>query len=430
MKKQIAIITAVAGLFAVNELKAQDAPKEEFKPSGKLWGYTFGDISYKAHADSAGRNSNNTQYSGSAKGQSSFEFRRIYLGYDYQISPKISTQFLLAQESLTEVQNGLLNATQVQLGSDNKRVMYIKLANIKMKDVLPHTDLVVGQSETPSFPMLTEKVWGYRSIERTVLDMHRGGSNDLGIMVQGRYNDGGLGYNLMIANGSGAQPEGNIFKKFYADVFYYIVPKKLVFDIYADYERSALDGSASYATGNALAPLAANPTTVVAPLAAGGSRSTYKAFLAYTTPKLTVGVESYIQNIQNGVKYSLDATSAVSYQNVSIFALSLYATGTIIENKLRAFARYDIYNPNTKHSEINQTNVNNKTLLTAISGFNVNNTENFVTAGLDFMPHPNVHFMPNVWYNSYKNRSSAATGLATSDYDLVYRMTFYYVFGK
>jgi hypothetical protein len=38
--------------------------------------------------------------------------------------------------------------------------------------------------------------------------------------------------------------------------------------------------------------------------------------------------------------------------------------------------------------------------------------------------------MPNVWYNKYQNQRSNAPGNAKQDHDLVYRLTFYYVYGK
>jgi len=49
---------------------AQDKPKTDssFKPSGKLWGYTFGDFYYKAHSDSLNRGGGN-QYTGIEKGR-------------------------------------------------------------------------------------------------------------------------------------------------------------------------------------------------------------------------------------------------------------------------------------------------------------------------------------------------------------------------
>ena len=57
-----------------------------------------------------------------------------------------------------------------------------------------------------------------------------------------------------------------------------------------------------------------------------------------------------------------------------------------------------------------------------------NTKEEFITAGLDFTPIKNVHFMPNIWYNA-KNQLSN-TAVSNSSYDLVYRMSFYFVFGK
>jgi len=65
--------------------------------------------------------------------------------------------------------------------------------------------------------------------------------------------------------------------------------------------------------------------------------------------------------------------------------------------------------------------------------------QNFITLGLDFMPTKNVHIMPNIWYNHYSTQLSDVLNNATNgnwadkakgDYDLVYRVTFYYIFGK
>ena len=88
-------IFLVSASLILSNANAQDA-KPEFKPSGKVWGYAFGDYYYKVHADSANRGALN--YSGMAKDANAFEFRRIYLGYDYNISEKISTEFLLSYE--------------------------------------------------------------------------------------------------------------------------------------------------------------------------------------------------------------------------------------------------------------------------------------------------------------------------------------------
>ena len=51
--------------------------------------------------------------------------------------------------------------------------------------------------------------------------------------------------------------------------------------------------------------------------------------------------------------------------------------------------------------------------------------QQFFTAGLDFKPTNRVHFMPNVWYNSY-----ASQLVGNKDHDLVLRLTFFFAFGK
>ncbi|HVU84659.1 MAG TPA: hypothetical protein VHC50_07450, partial [Puia sp.] len=65
--------------------------------SGRLWGYAFGDYYVKAHTDSLNRGNAN-QYTGIPANRSAFQFRRIYLGYDYNITDKFSAELLLAAE--------------------------------------------------------------------------------------------------------------------------------------------------------------------------------------------------------------------------------------------------------------------------------------------------------------------------------------------
>src|SRR5664280_2210453 len=81
MKKQLIFI--LLSLLSLNVFSQKDTTKTEFKPSGKLWGYAFGDFLYKANANTF--NMSNTQYASTAKDFTSLEFRRIYLGYDYDI---------------------------------------------------------------------------------------------------------------------------------------------------------------------------------------------------------------------------------------------------------------------------------------------------------------------------------------------------------
>lgn len=58
MKLPLLFVTLV--LLSISGYRQKDTTKAEFKPSGKLWGYAFGDLMYKAHTNSFGMN--NVQY--------------------------------------------------------------------------------------------------------------------------------------------------------------------------------------------------------------------------------------------------------------------------------------------------------------------------------------------------------------------------------
>src|SRR5438309_9406992 len=132
-------------LFAQKEVHAQKpAADSSFKPGGKLWGLTFGDYYYKAHSDPQNRGIG--QYSAIEKGRNAFQFRRLYLGYNYDITQKFAAELLLAAE------DNVVNSSGVTTGDllgDNKLAFFIKLANIRWKNIWKGTDLVVGEAITP-----------------------------------------------------------------------------------------------------------------------------------------------------------------------------------------------------------------------------------------------------------------------------------------
>lgn len=390
------------GVKAQTMLNSDSAFKAGIPNSGRIWGYAFGDYYYKAHSDSLVRGGSN-QYTGVPKNRTAFAIRRVYLGYDYNISKKFSAEILLAAEdNFTQTNLAGTTSTSGDLLSNNKLSFYIKLANIRWKNIWKGTDLVVGQVATPAFPLLTEKIWGYRSIERTIADIRRTPSYDLGVSLQGKFDEkGNYGYNVMVGNGSSAKPENDNFKWFYGDVFAMFFDKKLVFDLYADYER-----------------LNWTPTW-------HHSRNMIKGFVAYTTPGFTIGVEGFVNNLKND-----EAETRISggTDSVSVAAkgISAYVHGDIVKSKLGYFARFDSFNPDNK--------IDNGTYMkyTGNTGnYNDPSTkEEFITAGLDITPVKNVHFMPNIWYNAYKSQMDGTSGSLHRDYDLVYRMSFYFVFGK
>ena len=357
--------------------------KEDFKPSGKIWGYAFGDYAYKLHADSAQRG--NVQYSRLSKDYNSFNFRRIYLGYDYQFTPNISSQLLLAHESTFEANSG--NADVL---TDNNRAVYIKAMNIRFKNVIPRATIVAGQQATPTFATLGDGIWGYRSVEKTIADMRSvSSSTDLGLGIFGKIGKNeNVGYDILIANSNGAKLENNNFKKIYTSLYVYFFDKKLVIQGNYEHDRTSL-------------------TPVQQDV------SNFKAFAAYKTSSTTVGVEAFRQ-----LKTNNTLADSV-YTDVAPTGISFYVTQQLTKNKLNFFARMDFYNPDNKF--IDDKNY--------ASGYN-HNKETFATIGLDFVASKNVHIMPNLWYNQYRSKLAGASGNLKSDYDLVGRITLYFLFNK
>jgi len=355
--------------------------------SGKLWGYMFGDYYVKAQADSLNRGSN-SQYSGVPKNRNAFQIRRLYLGYNYNITKKFAAEVLL-------------EAAPGESLSDSKLAFYVKLANLRIKDLWKGTDLILGQVSTPGFSMSSEPIWGYRSIEKTIIDIRGTPSYDLGASLQGKFDPkaGNFGYDLMVGNGTGAKPEGDNYKWLYGDIWGKFLDKKLYVNLYVDY--------------NGMSPVAGMKH----------SRSMIKGFVAYTVPTFTLGVEAYSNHLKNDDQATEISSGNVDVLSVNATGLSIFARGTMVKDKLGFFARTDFFNPN---KQIDNGKYNKYVGNT--SGYNDPSTkENFITAGLDYTPMKNVHLMPNIWINHYSNQGFS-TKYNTSD--VVARLTFYFVFGK
>jgi hypothetical protein len=388
-RKAFSLIPAFVCLLSLNGF-SQDSTKTktEFKPSGKIWGYAFGDYAYKLHADAEKRG--NIQYSKLPQDYNSFNFRRIYLGYDYQFSPNISSQFLLAHESTSEA-----NTSNPDVLTDNNRAMYIKAMNIRFKNVIPRATIIAGQQATPTFATLVDGVWGYRSIEKSIADQ-RGisSSTDLGVAVSGKIGKNeNVGYDVMVGNNNGAKVENNNFKKLYTSVYAYFFDKKLV--VQGNYEvgRTALN------------PVEKN-------------FSTLKAFIAYKTATTTIGVDAFKQLQTNNSSY-LQGTTDTASIDAEASGISFFITQELKKDKLNFFARFDVYNPDSKFNAKNKY----------IGSYN-SSKESFATIGLDFIPYKNVHIMPNIWFDHFHSKLPDATGKLKNDYDLEGRITLYFLFNK
>jgi len=451
-KKEVAKKDSAAALNTPTvKAAAVAAPADTaFHPQRRLWGYAFGDAYYDQHSpaltSTQGKENN---YYQTPTNRNAFQFRRLYLGYDYDINSKFKAEVLLASEpsentvlyttststSAAPVTTGVVNGDNL---ADGRMSFYIKNFNLRTREVWPGTDLVIGEMSTPGFALneggtnaptsLSESTWGYRSIEKTITDFHKNNSYDVGAALQGTFDPAtkNFGYVAMIGdntqsnlttvyNASGAlsatnpNPNTGFFKIFYGDIWGKFLDKHLYVDIYADYAKTQSN-----------TPVAA---TVVSDGVLGTQEhNMFKIFVAYNSTPISVGAEAYTQKFGVGVTDKTTLTTA----NVTAQGISLWAKGSINKDKLAWFARYDGYNPDTKFNGANTYTVN-----TNYSSFDPTEKETFVTAGLDFTPAKNIHFMPNVWFVRYQDQLDKTTaGYLADNHTLVYRMTFFYTFGK
>ena len=252
--------------------------------------------------------------------------------------------------------------------------IFIKTAYAEWK-AFKTVSFAIGLVPTPTWTWaLNERTWNYRSIEKTILDMRGLGiASDLGAATRGTFDKtGNYGFGLMIGNGSAQRPEFNKYKKYYGTLFAKPVTG-LSLEAYGDYEPNAGDKN----------------------------KYTFKGFASYQIKKFTIGAEVIQQIQENAGGMGINAVP---------LGISAFVWGTLHSKKdkpvVNAFARFDYYDPDSKNDSL---------------GYK----ENFMTAGIDYMPIENIHFMPNIWINSYSGKTSSVAERTT---DLVVRMTFYYIY--
>lgn len=361
MKNILTILFLI--LYFTFNIIAQDI-KEEFKPAFKPWGYAFGDYFYKIAGDTAKFGLG--EFSKIDKDRQGFTFRRVYLGLDAAISPDFSGSIVLeASDNIT-------------IGSGDRGI-FLKLCYIEWKNLIPSGSIFIGQSSTPTW-LLPEKIWSYRAIEKSTVDFHGfGGSNDLGVAVMGKFDKAGMfGYHFMIGNGRGSKPENNKLKKFYGAVDASLLGNKLIIQPYADYQE---DDELK-------------------------SKFTLRGFAAFQSEKFTIGSE-VVHQVQKNY-YTTDST------NIVPFAFSVFAYATLVKNTLKAFGKFDYYDPDTKY-DTSRTYTDKAYFY----------KENFLTVGLDYTPISNFHIMPNIWINMYSDKRNVKTDRKA---DVVSRFTFYFIF--
>ncbi|MBI3788531.1 MAG: hypothetical protein HY276_09805 [Ignavibacteriales bacterium] len=330
-------------------LMAQD---KQFTPGGKFSGLMFGDYFY-----------NVDQRDTTKKDMNGFQFRRIYFTYDYAIAENFNTRFRLEADQSANTSNGKIG-------------VFVKDAYLQWKNIFQGSDLFFGISPTPAYD-ISEGAWGYRSLEKTIMDL-RGvvPSRDFGLDIKGKFDDGGTAnYWLKFGNNSANSPETDKYKRYYANFQFKLTPQ-FQFTIYGDYDTRAnkIDSFDKQGKSN--------------------NRSTLAGFINYAEKdKYSLGVEGFYQTIQNNFKNS----PAAALQDQKVSGISLFAWYAV-SNDIRLVGRFDTYDPN---GDVDKDGIS------------------LLILAVDYIPAKNVHCMPNLYLQSYQSDGAS---------DVIARITFYYQF--
>lgn len=316
---------------------------------GKLSGYMFGDYYIVA-----------ASHDSKMERQNGFWFRRIYVTYDRRLTPEFATRFRLELNSL-----GDFSATSLRM------TPFVKDAYLKWTRA--RHNILFGLSPSPTWEVV-EKIWGYRSVEKTPLDLQRlGGSRDFGVAFQGAFDPNKkLSYHLMIGNGSDTGSEVDKDKKVYLSLTAAPI-KGLTVEAYADWEGRP----------------------------AGKDRYAFQGFVSYERPAFRAGAQIAQQTRKSG-------TSA---PDARLEIASLFVAGRLVP-KAWALARFDrMFDPNPEGDKI------------PYIPFAKNARSNLFLLGVDLTPVKDVHIIPNVEAVFYDDE----TGPKPKN-DLIPRLTFYYTF--
>ncbi|MFI5237814.1 MAG: hypothetical protein ACHQLA_07750 [Ignavibacteriales bacterium] len=338
---------------------------------GKISGLMFGDYFYNILRDSTIDNLNNTGLSGIQDLQG-FDFRRIYFTYDYTISEEFSTRFRVESQTLVSVDNTLF-------------LTYIKDAYLNWKNIFKGSNFIFGIQPTPAF-VITEDYWGYRSLERTIMDLRRiVSSRDFGASLKGRLtSSGSIKYWLMYGNGSVLGEEADKFKRLYSQVDLQPAEEWRV-TLYGDYRFKA------------------NKEYTQVDENFNNDALTTDIFLGYQQKdNFTIGAESFWQIIYNDAIQTTETDYII--QNRNALGISLFGFYNF-SKMITGVGRYDYYDPN-------------------ISGDYRGDSRNLFILGLSFNLNEKVAITPNFLFETYEQPENGVT----LDPSLTGRITFYFQF--
>lgn len=290
------------------------------------------------------------------EGENGFWFRRVYFTYNRTLDDQFSARLRLEMDS---------DGSFTDQGS--KMTPVVKDAYLKWKK--GDHQILAGISGTPTWGSV-EGVWGYRSVEKSPLDLFGfGSSRDLGVSFKGSLtNSGKLKYHFMLGNGnSNRANETNTGKKVMLSLGYELTDQLFV-EIYGDYDDRE---------GNT-------------------DRNTLQAFASFSSDDFTIGALYALQSRENLTD---------DYQLASVF------TRFAIKEEIGGFLRADY-----SFDGIAGTDDNDYLPIYGSAPATV------IVGGLDFQLSDDVSLMPNIESVLYQENDAGFTPTS----DIIPRLTLKY----
>jgi len=257
---------------------------------------------------------------------SAFEFRRAYFTVEHTLNDQFAVRF----------------RTDADRKADDKFRPFIKHLYVSWAELVPNAKVYIGISGTPTWSSFAEKYWGYRGVDKTMLDAFKGvtgtsidvSSAAAGLALKGTVADKKVGYHLFFSNGEGySHPEEDKYKKV------------------------MFQGSVKPVDGAVLVGL-----VEVEPQDSDNNNTLLKGFAGYESGPAAIGAEYFVYT-RGGVDNKSSGLSVFGRYDV--------------QDNMTPFARFDLYEPDSERDE---------------------DETSLVIAGVDFRPHSKVHVMPNVHY--------------------------------
>lgn len=265
------------------------------------------------------------------EGANSFDYRRIYLTADVDLHEDVRMRVRLEAAGRATTEAG-------------RPSPFIKDAWIRWQYAETGHRATIGVQPPPLF-QLSESVWGYRSLERTLIDRFQS-SRDFGLRLDGPVM-GGLRYAAMVGNGDGVRPEpdGEAGKHVYGQMLY--SQGSLRASLGADY----------------VARVPANVEPEIEPERETGAA--ISAFAGMVTERSRIGVEGFF----NHTEQDRAGTSPQDGFGVSVFGVVNPTSRTSL------IARYDFSDDDASQAETD---------------------EHLILAALAYRPVPALEILPNV----------------------------------